>query len=54
MILQVNLSTRPEKSVGSNDIWHTAESALQTALETKVLRMPLILHWQALQSSSGP
>lgn len=34
--MQVNLSTRPDKSVGSDDIWDTAESALQTALEIKV------------------
>lgn len=34
-LAQINLSTRPEKSVGSDDIWQTAESALQTALEAK-------------------
>eukprot|EP00208_Stichococcus_sp_RCC1054_P007308 CAMPEP_0206145366 /NCGR_PEP_ID=MMETSP1473-20131121/27127_1 /ASSEMBLY_ACC=CAM_ASM_001109 /TAXON_ID=1461547 /ORGANISM="Stichococcus sp, Strain RCC1054" /LENGTH=719 /DNA_ID=CAMNT_0053541539 /DNA_START=164 /DNA_END=2323 /DNA_ORIENTATION=+ len=32
---EINLSTRPEKSVGSDDIWQTAELALQTALEAK-------------------
>jgi len=31
----VNLSTRPEKSIGSDDIWEKAESALVTALNKK-------------------
>ncbi len=38
--MQINLSTRPEKSVGSDDMWRTAESALQTALERKVSSPP--------------
>lgn len=33
--LEVNLSTRPEKSVGSDDIWQKAESALVEALTAK-------------------
>lgn len=32
---QVNLSTRPEKSVGSDEIWTTAEAALVEALNAK-------------------
>lgn len=32
---EVNLSTRPEKSIGSDDIWEKAESALVTALNKK-------------------
>lgn len=35
MHLEVFLSTRPEKSVGSDAIWEQAESALRTALEVK-------------------
>ena len=31
----MNLSTRPEKSIGSDDIWEKAESALVTALNKK-------------------
>lgn len=34
--MQVNLSTRPEESVGSTEIWQRAESALKSALEQKV------------------
>ena len=33
---EVNLSTRPEKAVGSDEIWHTAEAALVEALQSKV------------------
>jgi len=33
--LEVNLSTRPEKSVGSDEIWGTAEAALVEALAAK-------------------
>jgi threonyl-tRNA synthetase len=33
--LEVNLSTRPEKSVGSDEIWATAEAALVEALGAK-------------------
>lgn len=32
---EVNLSTRPDKSVGSDDIWDLATQALRTALERK-------------------
>lgn len=32
---EVNLSTRPEKSVGSDAIWNTAEAALVQALGMK-------------------
>lgn len=32
---QVNLSTRPEKSVGTNEIWEMSEGALRQALEQK-------------------
>ncbi len=32
---QVNLSTRPEKSVGDDEIWSTAEAALVEALGAK-------------------
>ncbi len=35
---EVELSTRPEKSIGSDEMWHTATSALQEALEE--LRIP--------------
>ena len=31
----MDLSTRPEKSVGSDEIWEVAESALKEALEAK-------------------
>ena len=34
---QLELSTRPEKSIGSAEMWAKAESALQNALETKGL-----------------
>ena len=33
---EVNLSTRPEKAVGSDEIWSTAEAALEEALQSKV------------------
>ena len=33
---EVNLSTRPEKAVGSDEIWSTAETALEEALHSKV------------------
>ena len=33
---QVNLSTRPEKYVGDQEIWERAEGALKSALEHKV------------------
>jgi threonyl-tRNA synthetase len=32
---QIDLSTRPEKSVGSDEIWSTAETALKEALDAK-------------------
>ena len=32
---EIYLSTRPEKSVGGDDIWQKAESALETALKEK-------------------
>ncbi|CAG9460034.1 unnamed protein product [Pedinophyceae sp. YPF-701] len=32
---EINLSTRPEKSVGSDDIWERAEAGLTAALATK-------------------
>lgn len=32
---EVNLSTRPEKAVGSDDIWEKATTALREALEDK-------------------
>lgn len=32
---EINLSTRPDKSVGSNEIWDTAEAALVEALGLK-------------------
>lgn len=32
---EVNLSTRPEKSVGGDDIWEQATTALREALEDK-------------------
>ena len=32
---QVDLSTRPDKSVGSDDIWAKAEAALEEALKAK-------------------
>lgn len=35
--LEVNLSTRPEKAVGSDEIWETAESALVAALKSREL-----------------
>lgn len=31
----MDLSTRPEKSVGSDEIWENAEAALKEALDTK-------------------
>lgn len=33
--LQIDLSTRPDKSVGSDEIWEIAESALKEALDAK-------------------
>ncbi len=33
--IDINLSTRPEKSVGSDEIWEMAENALKGALEEK-------------------
>ena len=36
---EVNLSTRPEKSVGTDEIWATAEAALTEALGSKVCRV---------------
>lgn len=33
--MQVDLSTRPEKSVGSDEIWEVAENALKEALHSK-------------------
>lgn len=35
VLLQIDLSTRPEKSVGSDEIWEIAESALTEALDMK-------------------
>jgi threonyl-tRNA synthetase len=32
---EINLSTRPEKAVGSDEIWEKATSALKDALEDK-------------------
>ena len=32
---EVNLSTRPEKAVGSDDIWERAELALKDSLKRK-------------------
>jgi threonyl-tRNA synthetase len=32
---EINLSTRPEKSVGSDEIWEKAETALRAALDSK-------------------
>lgn len=32
---EINLSTRPDKYVGDDDIWHTAEAALKEALAAK-------------------
>ena len=32
---EINLSTRPEKSIGSDEIWQKAEDALRTALDAK-------------------
>jgi len=37
----IKLSTRPEKRVGSDDIWDKAEKALETALNTKGLAWDL-------------
>ncbi len=33
--VRIELSTRPEKSIGSDEMWQEAESALQTALDGK-------------------
>ena len=33
--VRIELSTRPEKSIGSDDMWQKAESALQAALDAK-------------------
>ena len=35
---EINFSTRPEKSVGSDEVWEKAESAIQSAL--KELKQP--------------
>lgn len=32
---EVNLSTRPEASIGSDEVWHNAEGALRNALNSK-------------------
>ncbi|MFK7873481.1 MAG: threonine--tRNA ligase [Oligoflexales bacterium] len=34
---KVELSTRPEKSIGSDDVWEIAENALKTVLDSKEL-----------------
>lgn len=34
--LEINLSTRPAKAVGSDAIWQKAEDALRQALDAKV------------------
>ena len=34
--LEINLSTRPAKAVGSDEIWEKAEGALKQALQAKV------------------
>ena len=34
--LEINLSTRPAKAVGSDEIWEKAEGALKEALQAKV------------------
>ena len=33
--VRIELSTRPEKSIGSDEVWQEAEKALQTALDNK-------------------
>lgn len=33
--VRIELSTRPEKSIGSDEMWETAETALRTALQQK-------------------
>ena len=35
--LEINLSTRPAKAVGSDEIWEKAEGALKQALQAKVV-----------------
>ena len=43
---QVNLSTRPEKFVGAQEIWDQAEHALKAALRQKVsVRMRAQVRW---------
>ncbi len=39
--VHIELSTRPEKRVGSDDLWDRAEQALQTALDTRGLAWKL-------------
>ena len=39
--IQVKLSTRPEKRVGSDEVWDKAEAALETALNSKGLEWKL-------------
>lgn len=39
--LEINLSTRPAKAVGSDEIWEKAEAALKEALQAKVWPFPI-------------
>lgn len=42
--LEINLSTRPAKAVGSDEIWEKAEGALKQALQAKVaFLLPLVM-----------
>ena len=50
---EVNLSTRPEKAVGSDEIWSTAEAALEEALQSKVSFGCLHVASAAFQTDTG-
>lgn len=49
--LEINLSTRPAKAVGSDEIWEKAENALKQALQAKVLPVLHFLSRSSCQAS---
>lgn len=51
--MQVNLSTRPDKFVGSTQIWDQAEAALKSALLRKVRGLISGRPWQATAAADG-
>lgn len=53
--VQVNLSTRPDKFVGSPAIWDQAEAALKAALQQKVMSMLIVMRrMRSASYQTGP